>query len=253
MQKYILFFVFFLLKIPGYGQCIKENKAFYIGEEMHFYAYYNWGKLWVKAGKASFVVSEENDNYVFTVKAANLSGWDWLYYIRTTHIASMTKKMEPVYLKAYANEKGEASFDDYQYINGKIHKHFIDLTYPEGRDTVYKHKPCSWDIINAIYVARNLDFTQYKVGENIPFFINFSDKTHIIYGKILGEEKIKNREGKEFNCLKCMATVMPGTIFEEDKPVYVWITNDERHIPVLVECQIRIGSIKVYLYKYNEK
>jgi hypothetical protein len=254
MRKYIIFFfmLFTLFRIPASSQCVKENKAFDIGEELYFYAYYNWGKLWIKAGKASFIVSEKDSNYVYTVEAANLPGWDWLYYLRTTHIASMTKEMKPVFLKAYTNEKGDISSDEYYYINNEIHKHFTNTTYPEGKDTVYPHTSCSWDIINAVYAARNFNFNDYEIGQDIPFYVNFSDKTHTIYGKIIKEEKIKNKEGEEFDCLKCTATVPPGTIFAANRPVYVWITNDERRLPILIECQIRIGSIKVYLYEYKK-
>jgi hypothetical protein len=231
---------------------VDKNQAFKVGEEIKYYAYYNWGKIWIKAGEASFHVSEKDGNYVFTVTAENLPKWDWLYYLRTTHEAGMTKKMKPVYMKASSIENKTWSDVEYTYKGGYIHKHFANNDHPNGKDTSYAHTPCSWDIINAVYIARNVNIRNVKAEEQIPFYINFDDTTHTIYGKVLKKEQIKNRNGEVFDCLKCSATVVAGTIFAENKPVYVWITDDMRQIPVLIESQIAIGAIKVFLYSYRE-
>ncbi|MBR4970254.1 MAG: DUF3108 domain-containing protein, partial [Paludibacteraceae bacterium] len=43
-----------------------------------------------------------------------------------------------------------------------------------------------------------------------------------------------------------------GTIFEPDEPVYVYVTDDNRKVPVLVVAKLRIGTVKVYLDDYVE-
>ncbi len=253
MKKYILIIAgVALFNVFSFSQCVSKNQAFGVGEELKYYAYYNWGKIWIKAGKASFSVGKSGDNYLFTVTAQNLKGWDWLYRLQTTHKGEMTKQMKPVSMKATTVENKSWNYVEFIYKKDSIHKHLVNDQYPEGKDTVYRHKPCSWDIINAVYVARNTDFKHISIGEQIPYYLNFDDSTHIIYGKILQKERIQNREGEEFDCLKCSATVAPGTIFAADKPVYVWVTDDWRRIPVLIESQISIGSIKVFLYEYKE-
>jgi len=231
---------------------VDKNQAFKIGEEIRYYAYYNWGMIWIKAGEAFFSVGECDDNYLFTVKAKNLPGWDWLYRLRTTHEAKMTKQMKPVSLKASTIENKTWSNVEYSYKGDSIYKQFANNNYPNGKDTSYIYIPCSWDIINAVYIARNVDVKNFKMGEQIPYYLNFDEKTHTIYGKVLKKERIKNREGEVFDCLKCSATVVPGTIFAENKPVYVWITDDTRQIPVLIETQISVGSVKIFLYDYKE-
>lgn len=251
-KTYMLIIIGVILSCTrSFTQCIEKNRAFSVGEEMHFYAYYNWGLIWMKIGEASFSVGEEDGNYVFTVKAKNLKGWDWLYHLRTTQIASMTKDFRPLYLKANTVENKVWSKSEYIYNGDKIYKYSENIDCPEGKDTSYAYTPCSWDVINAVYVARNIELEKVKAGEKIPFYANFSEQTHTIYGEVLKKEKIKNKAGKEFDCLKCSATVAAGTIFAEGKPVYVWITDDERQVPVLVESQITIGAIKVFLYDYK--
>lgn len=253
MAKYILLIIGTILSYASsFSQCVDKNRAFKVGEEIKYHAYYNWGKIWVKAGEASFHVGEKNGNYVFTVKAQNLPKWDWLYRLQTTHEAVITKQMEPVYMKAFTIENKTWSEVEYIYKGDRIYKYFSNNDHPNGKDTSYARTPCSWDIINAVYIARNVNVRNTKIEEQIPFYPNFNDATHIIYGKVLKKEQIKNRKGEVFDCLKCSATVVAGTIFAENKPVYVWITDDVRQIPVLIESQIAIGSIKVFLYSYKE-
>jgi len=253
MKKYILITIGVILcNVSSFSQCVNKNQAFGVGEELKYHAYYNLGRLWVKGGEATFSVGKSGDNYLFTVTAQNLPGLDWLYKLQTTHKAEMTKQMQPVSLKARTVENKNWDYVEYIYKGDSIHKRLVNNQYPKGRDTTYRRTPCSWDIINAVYIARNTDFKHIPMGEQIPYYINFNDSTHTIYGKVLQKERIKNREGVEFDCLKCSATVAPGTIFAANKPVFVWVTDDLRRIPVLIESQISIGAIKVFLYEYKE-
>ena len=253
MKKHIVLIILVIsFSASSFAQCVDNIQAFGVGEEKKYHAYYNWGKLWVKAGEASFIVGEEDGNYVFTVKANNLPGWDWLYRLQTNHKAAMTKELQPVFLKASIVENKNWLNEKYIYKDGNIHKHLQNDVYPDGKDTVYTYTPCSWDLINAIYMARNKNLRSIPIGEQIPFYFNYDDVTHTIYGQVLKRERIKNKEGKEFDCLKCAVAVPPGTIFAEDKLVYLWVTDCPRQIPVLVESQISIGSVKVFLYDYKE-
>ncbi len=229
------------------AQCVEGTQAFGAGEVLDYAAYYNWGFVWVKAGVAKFSVAEENGNYKFTVVADNLPKWEWLYSLHSRHTASVTKDFKPLYMQASTSENGVVTKDYYRYDGDFIYK-----TYSSRKDTlvrtkVIEHPACSWDIINAVYVARSMDVRNRKEKSKIPFHVIFNDSVYTIYGSVLGREKIETRTGKEYDCLKCTATVVEGTMFEAGVPVYVWITNDVRQIPVLVESKIKVGSVKVYL------
>jgi hypothetical protein len=114
-------------------------------------------------------------------------------------------------------------------------------------DTVVSFPDCSWDIINAVYTARNMDVSGLSKDESVGFDVIYNDAVHRLEGRVLGREVIKAKSGKKYDCFKCSTTVGEGTIFASGEPVYVWITADSRQIPVFVESKIRVGSIKVYL------
>jgi hypothetical protein len=46
--------------------------------------------------------------------------------------------------------------------------------------------------------------------------------------------------------------MVEGTIFSGNENISLWISQDERKIPVKVEAQILIGSIKAFLKSYSK-
>lgn len=229
------------------SQCVEDGSALRVGEVLKYSAYYNWGLIWVKAGTATFSVGEENGNYKFTVTADNVPAWGWLYSLHSRHTAVMTKSFTPVYMESDTKENGFWSKEHYRYADGHIYKSYQNKDNQKGGSVVLDHPACSWDIIHAVYVARSINVRKGGIGKTIPFHVFFNDSVYTIYGKVMKQERIKNKSGREFDCLKCSATVVSGTMFEEGAPVYVWITNDERQIPILVESKISVGFVKVYL------
>lgn len=230
---------------------VTSNNAFKIGEVMKMKAYYHFGLLWFEVGEATFSVSEEEGNYKFTVKAKNHQRWDWLYKLNTLHEASCTKSMEPIYMKSTTEENGVFGTDEMIYKNNNVYKHEQSSKHPNGWDTTYVRQNDSYDIINSVYVARNVDLS-INNGVNIPFYPIFGNDVVPVFGSIIGKERIKNHNKVSYDCLKCTATVGAGTIFTPDEPVYVWVTDDNRKIPILVEAKLRIGTVKVYLDEYVE-
>ncbi len=237
------------------AQLVDRNIAFKPGEVMKLDAYFNLGLIWMKVGTATFTVEEENDNYKFTVKADNLPKWDWLYEVHTLHVASCTKDMRPLYMWSKVTEKGKYSEDRFDYEDKGDHyvvrRHAMGEKHPDGFDTTFTIPAESHDIINAVYVARNVDLT-INNGKDIPFYPMFNYKSHTIWGNVIGTKKITTREKVKYDCIECTAHVGVGTIFDADHPVHVWITDDDRHVPVLVESKLSFGTVRVYLGDYKE-
>lgn len=249
--KFLLLLILFSFLNLEAQDRVTENKAFKVGEVLKLKAYYHFGLLWFEVGEATFSVSEESGNYKFTVKAKNHSRWDWLYKLNTLHEASCTKSMVPLYMRCQTEENGVLSTDEMIYEGNTIFKKEQGSKYPNGWDSTYIRQKDSYDIINSVYVARNVDLS-INNGINIPFYPIFGNEVVPVFGSVIGEEKIKTQNKVTYNCLKCTATVGAGTIFEPDEPVFVWVTNDDRKIPVLVEAKLRIGAVKVYLDDYTE-
>lgn len=255
MKKRTLFlFLAIICAICVYGQKVQSNRAFKPGEVMEYDAYYNLGPIWIKLGYAKFTVELDSANhYKYTITAYNLPKWDWVYSLHTVHSATSTLDLQPLTYSAITTENKVHSEVYYLYDKASqyVLRTIISDKIPDGTQRSFPHEPYSQDIVNSIYVARNVDLTP-NGGKDIPFYPIYDDKVFPVYGNVLGKETIKTRNDVSYDCIKCVTMPPEGTLFDAKEPVYIWITDDNREIPVLVEAKIMIGRVKVYLSDYKE-
>jgi hypothetical protein len=68
--------------------------------------------------------------------------------------------------------------------------------------------------------------------------------------RVLGRETIKTPAGK-FNCVVIEPLLKAGGIFKNNGRLVIWLTDDERRMPVLMKSKVAIGSVKVVLQEYT--
>jgi hypothetical protein len=86
-----------------------------------------------------------------------------------------------------------------------------------------------------------------KIGDTIQINSILDNEIFTLYIRYLGRETIETRRGEKYRCIKFSALLIEGTIFKGGEDMFVWITDDDNRIPVLVEAKILIGSVKAYL------
>jgi hypothetical protein len=42
-----------------------------------------------------------------------------------------------------------------------------------------------------------------------------------------------------------------GNVFADAYPMYVWVTDDRNHLPILAETKVIVGSVKMELIEYR--
>lgn len=102
------------------------------------------------------------------------------------------------------------------------------------------------DVISAFYYARSVDVTKMKQGEKFKMEYFLDDGVYPLEVQYVGKETITTDLGK-FECLKFSPTLQPGRIFRKDSKMYLWISNDANRVPMKVEVEILIGSLKLEL------
>ena len=58
---------------------------------------------------------------------------------------------------------------------------------------------------------------------------------------------MKTRDKMKYKCIKFAIQLVEGTIFKGDEDAVIWVTDDRNRVPVLVEAQILVGSVKAIL------
>ncbi len=110
----------------------------------------------------------------------------------------------------------------------------------------------SGDAFSLIYRLRAIDPEGLTVGQKYPLQLVLNEVTRPIHFTYLGRERVKvkkigNRRALKFECT--MAT-SDGSTYEEGMTLTVWVSDDERRLPLLIECPIRVGRVTVTLTGY---
>ncbi|HNX51814.1 MAG TPA: DUF3108 domain-containing protein, partial [Thermoanaerobaculaceae bacterium] len=84
------------------------------------------------------------------------------------------------------------------------------------------------------------------VGGSIVFHYHASRKSQPLQVKILGREHIRTPAG-EFDCIAVEPILKAGGVFKSSGRLVIWLTADERRMPVLMKSKVIIGSVSVVL------
>ncbi len=99
------------------------------------------------------------------------------------------------------------------------------------------------DALSSFYFTR---FQPLPLGGSLLFDYHADHKSAPMLVKILGRERIETPVGR-FNCVAIEPVLNAGGIFKNTGRLVIWITDDERRMPVLMKSKVTIGSINVVL------
>lgn len=246
--------------LPAYGTpavasdgCLETNFAFKPGEQVEYSVYYNWGPIWVDAGLVSFSVHEKfyRNRLVYHLDSYGQTHrrYDWIFKVRDRFQSFVDMEtFRPLWYEMDTYEGGFVARDVYHFFPERdvVITTTENSENPRQTDTVMI-KPCSFDVVTAVYIARNLDYASFGINEPIPFSVLIANELHELNSRYLGTDTVTTREGEVYDCIKFSVELVEGFIFKPGDEMFVWVTNDANRVPVLVEAQIRVGSVKAML------
>jgi hypothetical protein len=112
-------------------------------------------------------------------------------------------------------------------------------------DTAVAIQGMEHSIMSAFYLVRTLPLA---VGDTSRFSAVSGKKRYELKVVVHGKELLKTDIGM-FNTIKVEPMLDGDGIFNSKGRIFIWLTDDERRIPVLMQCEIALGSIKAKLQK----
>lgn len=231
--------------------------AFGAGERLTYEVAYNWGMIWVDAGEVIFktdTIWEGNQHvYFFDSYGESYKFYDWFYKVRDRFQSVVASdNFQPVWFTRNTREGGYVVNNRYDYFwDQNIVISQTENSEKELSVDTLDLRPCTFDVLSAIYYARSFDFEILELGQKVPIHFVIDGEFHELYIRYLGREIKKNRDGKSYDCIKFSAMLVEGTIFKGGEDMVVWVTADENKVPIMVEAKILIGSVKAYLKGYE--
>jgi Protein of unknown function (DUF3108) len=229
------------------AQCGIKNYAFQNGEVVTMKVFYSALGAYIGAGEATFSTSIERYNgkpvYHCVGEGKSYSFFDGFFKVRDRYESYIdTATMLPYKFIRNVDEGGYK-----KYNNVTFNQTAATATSTNG---VFKVTNCIQDVVSAVYYCRNIDFSQYKVGDKIPFDMFLDDEVFHMYIRYMGKERIKTRYGK-FNSIKFKPLLLKGTIFEGGEKMTAWVSDDPNHLLLRVESPITVGSVKIDMMGYK--
>ncbi|WP_424500132.1 DUF3108 domain-containing protein [Robiginitalea sp.] len=108
------------------------------------------------------------------------------------------------------------------------------------------------DLISAFYYLRNAyEVSDLVLGESLELKVLFDDDGIFTFRlKYVGVEILKTKFGN-VECLKFRPFVQSGRVFKEEESLSLWVSNDKNKIPIRIQADLLVGSIKADLEAYN--
>lgn len=217
---------------------IVRNNAFRYGEKLEYRVHYGIitaGETIFEVKKSPYVLNGRNCYHVVGT-GRSLGAFNWFFKVRDTYETYIDEKsMLPWKFIRDVYEGGFTIYDNVKFYHYKNKLTSMGGTFdvPAGIQ----------DVLSAIYYFRTVDYSKYKPYDKFPVSVFIDDKVYNLKVIYLGKEIITTELGK-FRCLKFKPDLVAGTIFKEDAKMYIWVTDDENKIPLRIESEVLVGSIK---------
>jgi hypothetical protein len=185
----------------------------------------------------------------------------WAQDRRAYHIVNETWST-PTFSIFYRVHDRIESFVDYERLytlryqkmlneGGYHHQESVEFDQQKGKAVystgqVIELSPEAKDILISLFWARLFPL---EVGKSIYIDNHTDKKNYPLEVKVYKKEKMKTIFGK-VECLMVEPVLRTPGLFENKGRLWVWLTNDERKIPVLMKSKILIGSINAVLKEY---
>ncbi len=220
-----------------------ENRAFGIGEKLVFDIAYGM----VRAGTA-----------VMSIPDSQRVGGRPCYHIVTTAESS---SFFSVFFEV--RDRVESLMDMEGLFTWKFEKHLREGKFKSDRYEVYDQIRLTvfaksdtfsiplyvQDILSSFYYTRTVPL---EVGRSFDID-NFSDgSVYPLRILVHRKEKIKVPAGT-FNCIVVEPVLRVEGLFKQTGKLTIWLTDDERRMPVLMKSKVFIGSIDARLKTYTTK
>ena len=106
------------------------------------------------------------------------------------------------------------------------------------------------DIVSGFYLLRTINFDQQHPGDVIRVQGFFDEEVFNVDVIYKGRETVGTKAGT-VRAIRLVPKLPDNKLFRGENAVSVYLSDDRNKIPVLIQAEMVVGSVKVDLYKYE--
>ena len=198
------------------------------------------------------VVLESKDTIFHSKKAVH-------HYLRakTIGIADKLYKVDDVY-ESIVDAKTHLPLKSVRNIKERKYRYYNEILFNEETDTILSQRsgkivaPDNMvDILGLYFYMRKPGFLEkLKRNGTIEMPISHDEDIFMMRVNYIGIETIKTVLGEK-KCMVVAPIMKKGKVLERDDGLKFYITADNKHLPVFMEFEMKIGSVKCELKEYR--
>lgn len=247
----MIFIIVLIVDLDLFPQKIVENNAFQEEEQLIYKVSYTSAIGGFVAGTATVEVKACEDttisnssDFYHIVGIGETNNFFNIFYKVHDRFESVISK-ETLLPEKFIRRTREA---DYTYDDDVIFNREENLAISRRAEKPVPENV--HDIISAVYFMRTLNLEDFRTDSTylIDFFLD--DSAYHSHIKYVGRGYLETEWGW-LPCLKVMPMMVTGEVFSKKYPMFVWITDDENHIPLMAESEVIVGSVRMVLVDFK--
>jgi len=231
-----------LLPTPSRGEL-----PFVVGERLKFKIYFEF----VLGGEARMEVEaieniDGHDCLRIVSEAKSTRTVDNFYKVRDRIVS--WRDLKTGYSRQYTKTTREGKYKDDKKVSYYPEKNQLVLTRKADAlpETLFLDKSVH-DVLAAFYEVRLYNL---EVGKSIIIEMHDIDKQYPLEVKVLRKERAEVPAGN-FDCVVIEPLLKSSGIFRKEGSLQIWLTDDDRHMPVLMQSQLYFGRVWAKLAEYK--
>ena len=222
-----------------------DNNTFGYGEKFEYDVQYGF----IKAGEGTMQIMPKpiwrynRECYDVRFEARSLKSLEFLYRVQDKYRTAL-------------DIGGLFPWEFEQNIREGSYRRDFKATFDQTNSIAYANKKqysipeYVHDIISAFYYVRTMDLSNMKKGTIINLQNFWKDSTYTLGVRHHGKTIVDVPAGK-FRCVVVEPVDMQGGLFRNIGSILIYLTDDDRKMPVKVASKILIGEVTAELTQYS--
>jgi len=240
----------------GPGDAVRSvpNSSFERGEVLQYKVHYGL----INAAEATIEISNdlhrvnERPCYKATVTGKTTGSFDFFLRVRDTwrtYIDTTSILPQRFFRNIEENNYRKKETIDFDHRKNTVQVE-TQKKNKEDRHETFKVPDNVQDMVSGFYFLRTLSYDNRRVGDVIRvqgFFDNQVFTMDVIYK---GRETVGTKAGN-IRAIKLVPKMPSNKLFRGENAISVYLSDDRNKIPVLIQAELFVGSVKVDMFKYQ--
>jgi hypothetical protein len=239
-----LFFCAFLISLLlPFSAAIPDASAFRVPEKLVYDL--TWGGI--KTGTATLEIREESGTRTI-VSTARSAGWVSLFYTVDDRVESVLSKPgrqaalgNPRYCRIRIREGRYKRNKEIVFDGANRKALYVDHLNGEKKDILIRDD--AYDPLSSFYYFRTI---RAEPGKSVFVYVVDGKRLWNVEVRVLRKERITTKLGN-FDTIVIKPLLKSEGLFSRRGDMYIWLTDDEKRIPVKLQTKVALGRVTATL------